>query len=68
MIRVIADTQKITQHWERRSDELPYLMVRMSDGKTIRYNPEILQPKPVLADKLEKFTDLCIGYERKQKK
>lgn len=68
MSRVLADTNKVTQHWDRHHEELPYLMVKMSDGRTVRYNPEILQPKPVLADKLEKFTDLCIGYERKQKK
>ena len=42
--RVIADTGKARQHWERRSDPLPYLMVPMSDGTVIRYNPEIKQP------------------------
>ena len=66
MIRVIADTRNAKQHWERRVDQLPYLMIPMSDGSTVRYNPEVLQPKPFLKGSLDKFTDLCIGYERKE--
>ena len=64
MNRVIADTGRATQHWERRCDELPYLKVMMSDGRTIRYNPEITQPRPFLADQLDHFTELCIGYKK----
>lgn len=67
MNRILADTRQIKQHWERRCDPIPYLMVPMSDNTVIRYNPEIRQPAPVLKDKLDKFTDLCIGYERKEK-
>lgn len=66
MIRVIADTRNAKQHWERRRDTLPYLMIPMSDGSTVRYNPEIIQPKPVFREALDKFTSLCIGYERKE--
>ena len=66
MIRVIADTGKARQHWERRSNPVPYLMVPMSDGSTVRYNPEIEQPAPVLREQLDKFTKMCIGYERKE--
>ena len=44
MIRIIADTRNAKQHWERRSDQLPYLMMPMSDGSTIRFNAEIPQP------------------------
>ena len=65
MTRILADTRQAKQHWERRTDQFPYLMIPMSNGDTIRYNPEIRQPAPVLKDKLDKFTDLCIGYERK---
>ena len=64
--RVIPDIPKIKAHWERRSDPVPYLMVPMSDGSTIRYNPEIRQPKPYFKESLDKFTDLCVGYERKE--
>lgn len=64
MIRVIADTRNAKQHWERRIDHLPYLMVPMSDGNTVRYNPEIKQPAPVLKDGLDKFTETCVGYEK----
>ena len=64
MIRVIADTRNAKQHWERRNNPLPYLMVPMSNGDTVRYNPEIKQPAPVLKDGLDKFTETCVGYEK----
>ena len=41
MKKVIAYTRVARQHWEHPCDELPYLMVPMSDGRVIRYNPEI---------------------------
>ena len=65
---VIPDIPRIKAHWERKSDTLPYLVVPMSDHTVVKYVPEITQPKPVLAEKLDKFTELCVGYERKQKK
>ena len=65
MIRVLADTQNITQHWEHRGDQIPYLMVRMSDGKTIRYNPEIEQPGFVKA--IENIKNME-GYKYEQEK
>ena len=64
MIRVLADTQNITQHWEHRGDPIPYLMVRMSDGKTIRYNPEI--PHPGFVKAMDNIKNMEIGYERKE--
>lgn len=66
MNRVLADTKHVTQHWERRCDELPYLMVKMSDGRTIRYNPEIQQPGFQKA--IQNIRNMKIGYERKQTK
>lgn len=69
MTRILPNLPKIKAHWERRTSDIPdYLMVPMSDDTVVRYVPEIQQPKPVLADKLNKFTKLCVGYERKQKK
>ena len=44
MIRVLVDVKTIRQHWERRSDELPYLIATTSDGRVVRFNPEIPQP------------------------
>ena len=64
MIRIIADTRKATQHWEHRCDQLPYLIIPMSNGDIVRYNPEIVQPKPYFKEALDEFTDLCVGYER----
>ena len=66
MIRIIADTQRITQHWDKDhpGNPIPYLMVRMSDGKTIRYNPEV--PHPGFVKALKNIKNMKIGYERKK--
>ena len=67
MIRIIPDLGRIKAHWSHRSSEIPdYLMVPMSDGSVVRYNPEVVQPKPYFKESLDKFTDLCVGYERKE--
>lgn len=60
MKRILADTAKITQHWEHRCDELPYLMVRMSDGREIRYNPEI--PHPGFVKAMDIIKKMTVGY------
>ena len=63
-IRVIADTRNAKQHWERRSDELSYLMVPMSDGSTIRYTPEV--PHPGFVKAMQNIKNMKVGYERKK--
>ena len=60
MIRVIADTRNAKQHWEHRSDELPYLMVPMSDGSIVRYNPEI--PHPGFVKAIQNIKNMNVGY------
>lgn len=65
MIRVIADTNNAKQHWERRCDPLPYLMVPMSDGTVVRYNAEV--PQPGLQKAIQNIRNMKIGYERKDK-
>ena len=60
-IRVIADTRNAKQHWERRSDELPYLIVPMSDGSTIRYNPEV--PHPGFVKAMDNIKNMKVGYQ-----
>lgn len=68
MSRVIPNIPHIKAHWERRMSDIPdYLMVPMSDQRKVRYIPEIQQPRPVLKEKLDHFSELCIGYERKEK-
>lgn len=64
MIRILADTRNAKQHWERRSDQLPYLVVPMSDGSTIRYVPEV--PQPGFQKAMENIKNMKIGYERKE--
>ena len=64
MNRILADTGKAKQHWERRSDPLPYLMVPMSDGSVVRYNAEI--PQPAFQKAIQNVRNMKIGYERKE--
>ena len=64
MNRIIADTRNAKQHWERRSDPLPYLMVPMSDGSVIRYNAEI--PQPSFQKAIQNVRNMKTGYERKE--
>ena len=65
MIRIIADTGRAVQHWERRSNPLPYLMVPMSDGSVVRYNAEV--PQPGLQKAIQNIRNMKTGYERKDK-
>ena len=60
MTHVIADTGKAKQHWERRSDPLPYLMVPMSDGTVVRYNPEV--PQPGFQKAMQNLENMKVGY------
>lgn len=63
MIKVIADTRNARQHWERRCDPIPYLLVPMSDGSTLRYNAEI--PQPAFQKAIQNVKNMKKGYERK---
>ena len=45
MIRVIPDIPRIHAHWDRRSSEIPtWLEVPMSDGRKVRYIPDVDHP------------------------
>lgn len=65
-VRIIADTRNAKQHWERRCEPLPYLLVPMSDGSIIRYNPET--PQPAFQKAMENIRNMKTGYERKENK
>lgn len=60
--RIIPDIPNIRAHWERRADPVPYLMVPMSDGTVLRFNPEIAQPAFQRA--MDGIRNMMIGYER----
>ena len=62
--RIIPNIPKIKAHWERRADPVPYLIVPMSDGSEIRYNPEIQHPGYVKA--INNIMNMTVGYERKE--
>lgn len=64
MIKVLPDIPKIRAHWAHRCSEIPeWLEVPMADGRVINYYPQ-LQPAPVLRDPLDRFSELCVGYEK----
>jgi len=66
MTRILADTHNAKQHWERRCDQLPYLMVPMSNGDTVRYIPDI--PQPAFQKAIQNIKNMKSGYERKEAK
>jgi len=64
VIRVIPDFRKAKAYWTHRTSKTPdYIVVPMSDGSCLRFNPEIKLPAPVFRDKLDRF-DEVIGYRR----
>ena len=69
-IRVLP-LPKVTGIWKHDSSKYPdVLKVPMSDGTVVKYVIGIEQPSPAfLKEKLDKFTDMCVGYpaERKRK-
>lgn len=61
VIRIIPNIPKIKAHWERRSDDIPtYLEVPMSNGTTVKYIPEVVQPGFVAA--MENIKNMTVGY------
>ena len=64
MTRILPNIPRIKAHWDRRSEELPYLMVPMSDGTVVRYNPEIQQP--AFRKAIENVKNMAVGYETKK--
>lgn len=60
--RIIPDIPNIRAHWERRANPVPYLMVPMSDGTVLRFNPEV--PQPAFQRAMEGIRNMMIGYER----
>ncbi|MBQ1790176.1 MAG: hypothetical protein II008_08365 [Oscillospiraceae bacterium] len=61
MIRILPDLSKAKAHWVHRSSEIPdFIMVPMSNGKVIRYNPEIEQPGFQKA--MQNLENMKVGY------
>ena len=64
MTRIIPDLPKAKAHWVHRSSEIPdYLMVPMSDGRVVRFNPEIEQPGVLKAlENIRNLKNMTVGY------
>lgn len=56
---------KVDARYGKYGGKYPEIIrVAMSDGRVIPYRIDIPQPAPVLKDKLDAFSDLCIGYQK----
>ena len=42
------------------------LRVSFTDGSTQIYDLRVKQPKPVLKNSLDEFSEICVGYEAKK--
>ena len=63
-IRVLP-LPKVTGIWKHDFSKYPdAVRVSMSDGKVLKYVLDVEQPAPVLRGKLDRFRELCIGYEK----
>ena len=62
-------TTMVTGYWDpgSTSEEPENVKIVMSNRKRVLYRIVTDQPRPeaYLKPQLDKFTDLCIGYERK---
>lgn len=43
------------------------IRVAMADGTTQWYVKEVKQPAPVFREKLDEYSRICVGYERRDK-
>lgn len=53
MTRILPDIPRIKAHWGKHSSDIPeYLMVPMSDGRTVKFIPDEPHPGFVKAMKI----------------
>ena len=63
MIRVIPDIPHIRARWAHRCSEIPdWLEVPLSDGRTVRYYPQVDQPAFTRA--IQNIRNMVVGYEK----
>lgn len=63
-------TTIITGYWDPGSvsDVPENIKVVMANKKRAVYRLVVEQPRPQLKDTLDKFSEICVGYERKVEK
>ena len=59
---------KVDAHYGPIGGKYPETVrIAMSDGKVITYRIDMEQPRPAfLKNDLDRFSDLCVGYETKK--
>jgi hypothetical protein len=63
VIRVIPDIPHIRARYAHRCSEIPdWLEVPLSDGRTVRYYPQVEQPAFTRA--IQNIRNMVVGYER----
>ena len=66
-VRIIPNIPKVKAHWCHRCSEVPdWLEVPMSDGRIVRYYPQVEQPAfRKSLEIIRNMKNVEVGYERK---
>ena len=69
MARTANPLPMVLPIWENDWSVFPDVVrVSMEDGHVLNYRLEVSQPKQVLKDKLDQFTQTCVGYRAKRRR
>ena len=69
MARTANPLPMVLPIWENDWSVFPDVVrVSMEDGHVLNYRLEVSQPKPVFRDKLDQFTQTCVGYRAKRRR
>ena len=61
-IKALPEVACFYEHdWSKYPERIK---VTMSNGRVVTYRIDIPQPAPVFREKLAKFKELCVGYEK----
>ena len=65
-VEPFAIVHPVFEHdWSKYPDKV---RVAMPDGKVVDYRIDVPMPAPVFKEKLDRFTEMCVGYKYKRRK
>ena len=67
MKRILPDMSRAKAHWIHRGSDIPdYIEIPMSDGRKVRFNPEIEPPGVLRAlENIRNMKDMAVWYRWK---
>ena len=67
MKRILPDMTRAKAHWIHRGSDIPdYIEIPMSDGRKVRFNPEIEPPGVLRAlENIRNMKGMAVGYRWK---